>query len=179
MKYRDSRSELDTARKILKVNHAGEYGAINIYRSQLLVARVFMKDLVPVLTDFKEDEQRHLQIFWTEIQARQGVRCKSYWLCGLGGYAMEFLSALMGRRGIMACTWAVESVVIEHLHEQVAYLKQKDDQDALQAVEAILEDETRHRDTGFAEGGAGNFWYQPLRFMISLFTEAVIRIGMR
>jgi demethoxyubiquinone hydroxylase (CLK1/Coq7/Cat5 family) len=79
----------------------------------------------------------------------------------------------------MACTWAVESVVINHLHNQVEYLKEKDDVAALRAVEKILEDEQNHRDTGFIEGGTGNIWYQPLRCSVSLFTESVIRFGMR
>ena len=179
MKYRDSKGELDTPKKILKVNHAGEFGAINIYRSQILVSKIFMKDLVLLLESFMRDEKRHMDIFWTEIQARNGIRCKSYWLCGLGGYFLGFISSLLGRRGIMACTWAVESVVINHLHNQVEYLKAKDDIAALEAVENILEDEKNHRDTGFNEGGTGNVWYQPLRFSVSLFTESVIRFGMR
>ena len=179
MKYRDSKGTLDTPKKILKVNHAGEFGAINIYRSQIMVSKVFMKDLVPLLNDFMEDEKRHMEIFWIEIQARNGIRCKSYWLCGLGGYFLGFISSLLGRRGIMACTWAVESVVINHLHNQVEYLKEKDDIAALNAVEEILEDEKNHRDTGFNRGGTSNIWYQPLRFLVSLFTESVIRFGMR
>lgn len=179
MKYHDSKTELDTPKKILKVNHAGEFGAVNIYRSQLFVSRVLMKDLVPLLEDFLADEKRHLEIFWTEIQSRNGVKCKSYWLCGIGGYIMGFVSSLLGRRGIMACTWAVESVVVDHLHHQIAYLKEKNDIAALHAVEAILEDEQNHMDTGFAEGGASNIWYKPLRFAISTFTEGVIRFGMR
>ena len=179
MKYRDSKGAIDTPKKILKVNHAGEFGAINIYRSQIFVSKFFMKDLVPLLRDFMEDEKRHMEIFWTEIQARNGIRCKSYWLCGVGGYFLGFVSSLLGRRGVMACTWAVESVVINHLHNQVAYLKEKDDVAALNAVENILEDEKNHRDTGFNEGGTGNIWYQPLRFSVSLFTESVIRFGMR
>ena len=79
----------------------------------------------------------------------------------------------------MACTWAVESVVINHLHNQLSYLRGKDDLSALKAVQSILEDEENHRDTGFIEGGTGNIWYQPLRLSVSLFTEAVIRFGMR
>lgn len=179
MKYKDSKSGLDTPKKILKVNHAGEFGAVNIYRSQLFVARIFMKDLVELLEDFLEDEKRHLDIFWTEIQRRNGVKCKSYWLCGLGGYVMGFVSALLGRKGIMACTWAVESVVVNHLINQISFLKEKDDLEALNAVQAILEDEQNHRDTGYAEGGTGNILYKPLRFAISTFTEGVIRFGMR
>ena len=179
MEYRDSKSKLDTPKKILKVNHAGEFGAVNIYRSQLLVARIFMKDMVPMIEEFLADERRHLEIFWAEIKRREGVKCKSYWLCGLGGYFMGFVSALMGRRGIMACTWAVESVVVEHLHGQIKYLKEKHGNEALETVEAILEDEQNHRDVGFQAGGAGNLLYQPLRFAISAFTEGVIRFGMR
>jgi ubiquinone biosynthesis monooxygenase Coq7 len=179
MRYRDSKGSLDTPKKILKVNHAGEFGAINIYRSQILVSKIFMKDLLPLLEDFLSDEKRHLEIFWQEIQARNGVKCKSYWLCGLGGYFMGFVSSLLGRKGIMACTWAVESVVIDHLHNQVEYLREKDDKAALCAVESILEDEKNHRDTGFDGGGTENIWYQPLRWAVSWFTEAVIRFGMR
>ncbi|PHS19552.1 MAG: hypothetical protein COA86_04550 [Kangiella sp.] len=55
MKYCDSKSNLDTSKKILKVNHAGECGAINIYRSQIVFCRIFYKDLVPLLESFKKD----------------------------------------------------------------------------------------------------------------------------
>lgn len=178
MKYEDSRGKLDTAKKILKVNHAGEFGAVNIYKSQILVSRIVRPELVPVLEDFLRDEERHLGVFWHEIQRRDGVKCKSYWLCGLGGYAMGFASALLGKPGIMACTFAVESVVAEHLHGQLAYLKGKDDIQAFQAVSSILEDEENHRDIGQNEGST-NPLYVPIRFLISFFTETVIRFGMR
>lgn len=79
----------------------------------------------------------------------------------------------------MACTWAVEKVVVCHLEEQIAYLRDKDDQCALSTVEQILEDEQNHRDVGFEEGSTGDLLYQPLRFAISMFTEGVIRFGMR
>ena len=179
MKYQDSKDQLDTQKKILKVNHAGECGAINIYRSQILFSKLFFKDLVPLLESFLEDEKKHRDIFWQEIKSRQGVRCKSYWLCGLGGYAMGFISSILGRRGIMACTWAVESVVINHLNQQLIYLENKNDKAAFDAVQSILEDEENHRDTGFNEGGNNNILYQPLRMAVSFFTESVIRFGMR
>ncbi|MBB3062612.1 demethoxyubiquinone hydroxylase family protein [Microbulbifer rhizosphaerae] len=179
MKYKDSKGSLDTPKKILKVNHAGEFGAINIYRSQILVSRIFMRDLVPLLESFLADEKRHLQIFWTEIQSRNGVKCKSFWLCGLGGYFMGFVSELLGKKGIMACTWAVESVVVNHLNTQLTYLESKSDRAAYHTVAAILEDEKNHRDIGSEHGGANNIWYSPLRFAISLFTDGVIRFGMR
>lgn len=178
MKYQDAQGPLDTAKKILKVNHAGEFGAINIYRSQILISRIFRPNDVSLLESFMADEQRHLNTFWTEIQRRDGVKCKSYWLCGVGGWCMGMISALLGKPGVMACTWAVESVVVNHLHEQLAYLAQKEDKVAYDVVQAILDDEKSHRDIG--QTGAGrNMLYSVFRFMVSAFTEGVIRIGMR
>jgi ubiquinone biosynthesis monooxygenase Coq7 len=179
MKYHDSLDRIDTPKKILKVNHAGEFGAVNIYKSQIFVCRFFMKDLVPLLSDFLADEKRHMNIFWTEIQARNGIKCKSFYLCGLGGFVMGFISTLLGRKGVMACTWAVESVVVNHLQNQLVYLNGKEDIAAYSAVESILQDEQNHRDTGRLQGGTTNFWYQPFRCCISGFTEIIIRFGMR
>lgn len=179
MRYqKNCHGKLDTSKKILKVDHAGEFGAINIYRAQIFVSKILCRSYVPLLEKFLEDEKRHLEIFWTEIQRRSGVRCKSYWLCGLGDYAMGFVSALAGKNGVMACTWAVESVVTTHLVAQLDYLKSINDVEAYQAVKSILEDEEHHRDTGIKEGGT-SLWFKPFRFMIRLFTEAVIRLGMR
>jgi ubiquinone biosynthesis monooxygenase Coq7 len=178
MKYVDSNGSIDTPKKILKVNHAGEFGAINIYRAQILVSRLFHRGYVPLLESFMADEERHLNIFWTEIKRRHGVKCKSYWLCGLGGWAMGAISALFGKAGILACTWAVESVVVNHLSEQLVYLETKHDREAYDAVRSILEDEKNHRDIG-QEGGGANMFYAPFRFIISAFTEGVIRVGMR
>ena len=178
MKYQDTNGKLDTPKKILKVDHAGEFGAINIYRSQILVAKLLGREYVAVLEKFLADEKRHLDIFWQEIQRRNGIRCKSYWLCGLGGTVLGVVSALLGKKGIMACTWAVESVVTAHLLAQLEYLKCAGDKQAYNAVHAILEDEQHHRDTGIKEGGS-NIWFKPFRAMVSLFTEAVIRFGMR
>ena len=119
------------------------------------------------------------EIFRTDIKSRNGIKCKSFWLCGAGGYFIGLVSLLPGRRGIMACTRAAESVVVNHLHNQIITLKNRDDTDTLKAVESILKDEQNHRDTGFEAGGTGSIWYQPLRFPISTFTEAVIRFEMR
>ena len=91
---------------------------------------------------------------------------------------MGFVSALLGHKGVMACTWAVESVVASHLHNQLAYLETKNDLEAYKVVKSIIEDEENHRDIGAAQGGT-NYLYAPFRFIISLFTELVIRFGMR
>jgi 3-demethoxyubiquinol 3-hydroxylase len=179
LNYQDSKNGLETATKILKVNHAGEFGAINIYKAQLFICKIFMRQHVPMLSNFLADETRHLNLFWEEINRRNGIKCKSFWLCGVGGYFMGFISAFLGKKGIMACTWAVESVVINHLHNQLVYLSSKNDGAAYDCVQSILDDEVNHRDTGFNHGGTSNILYAPFRFMVSMFTESVIRFGMR
>ena len=131
-----------------------------------------------MLEKFRDDEKKHLNIFWEEIKRRNGIKCKSYWLCGLGGYFLGFVSAILGKKGIMACTWAVESIVTGHLKKQLIYLEKSGDKAAYTAVQSILGDEEHHRDVGQNEGGK-NIWFAPFRFMVSLFTEGVIRFGMR
>ena len=143
-----------------------------------MVSKVFHKDYVPLLTGFLEDEKKHSEIFWLEIKRRNGVKYKSYWLCGLGGWIIGFVSAFLGKKGIMACTWAVESVVTEHLKKQLEYLAKNNDTQAYEAVDSIILDEEHHRDTGLREGGK-NIFYSPFRFCVSMFTEGVIRFGMR
>jgi len=51
-----------------------------------------MPDLVPQIEEFLADEKRHLDIFWEEIQRRNGLKCKSYWLFRVGGYFMGLVS---------------------------------------------------------------------------------------
>ncbi len=60
VQYRDSKTNLDTPKKILKVNHAGEFGAVNIYRAQIFVAKAIRSIDPPLLESFLKDEKRHL-----------------------------------------------------------------------------------------------------------------------
>ena len=90
----------------------------------------------------------------------------------------RFRNALFGKSGVMACTWAVESVVASHRQSQLLYLGSKQDVEAYDAVNSILDDEANHRDLGERQGGT-KLLYAPLRFCISTFTELTIRFGMR
>lgn len=170
------RSE-DAGDRIIKVNHAGEFGAINIYRAQILVARSFSPGIVPVLEDFLAHEKKHLEIFREVLSKRKVRRCRSYWLCGIGGYALGLITALPGKPGIMACTAAVETVVTKHLTRQMEELRREGDIEAMRAVEAIVADETEHREVGVAEG-KNSILYKPLGLVVSAATSFVIWLGM-
>jgi ubiquinone biosynthesis monooxygenase Coq7 len=101
---------LDTAlgARILKVNHAGENGAVHIYAGQIFVARLTAPKLVAELREFKVHEERHRAIFSAGLQRRGQPRCRSHLVCGLGGLVLGLVTALSGRAAIAATTVAVE-----------------------------------------------------------------------
>ena len=167
-----------TPGRILKVNHSGEFGAINIYRAQILVGSLYNAQHLPLLKEFLAHEKEHLAIFGSELEKRGIRRCKSYWLCGIGGYLLGLISALLGRKAVMACTAAVETVVLTHLEEQLSNLEAIGDMEAYQAVKSIIEDEKSHQEHGLSEQTECVF-YKPFYHVVRFSTEAVIWLGMR
>ena len=165
--------------RIIKVNHAGEHGAINIYSGQIALARITAPELVKELTEFRSHEQGHRAIFGAELQRRGQPRCRSYWLCGFGGYVLGLVTGLFGRSAIAATTVAVESVVLRHLEQQLVNLRGEDPA-AVSAISAIVEEERQHHDLSAAHvQRAGKFWPAVLTPIVSASTEAVIWMGMR
>lgn len=136
--------------RILKVGHAGEHGAVNIYRA----------------------------LFWCQLQARGVRRCHSYVLCGVGGWTLGLVTGLLGASAIAATTYAVESVVLQHLLEQRRQLETADP-DAFDTVSRIIAEEQEHHDHGRDAMQAGAFWPPILTPVVRASTEAVIWLGMR
>src|SRR5688572_13544147 len=110
-----------TVRRILKVNHAGEYGAIRIYGAQIAVARHLHPPIVEVLSEIRGHEIEHCRRFREAMPQRGARPCRvmSFW--SLGGYVLGFATALMGERMIWICTEAVESAVHRHLEDQLKF----------------------------------------------------------
>jgi ubiquinone biosynthesis monooxygenase Coq7 len=163
---------------MLKVDHAGEHGAVNIYRGQRLVCRLTARDLLPELREFQSHEERHRLIFAAELKRRGIRRCRSYALCGLGGYVLGVVTALCGRSAIAATTCTVERVVLTHLREQLAFLKAADTA-AYGAVSSIFDDEQSHHDRAAISIRQGAFWPRVIEPVVRLSTETVIWLGMR
>ncbi len=114
-------------RRILTVNHAGEFGAIRIYKAQLSIARLLYKDLVPFLDHMLQDEVAHCDQFRAAMPARKARPCYTMRLWSWGGYALGLVTALMGRNAIMVCTEAVEDTVHHHMNDQINFLDGKDE----------------------------------------------------
>jgi ubiquinone biosynthesis monooxygenase Coq7 len=119
--------EQKTISRILKVNHAGEYGAIRIYRAQIFVSRHLHKDLLAFLEETVSHEVDHCRMFREAMAARHSRPCYAMWLWGLGGYALGLMTAIMGKNAIMVCTAAVERTVHRHLEEQIDFLAGRDE----------------------------------------------------
>lgn len=173
-------SSRDTALggRILKVDHAGEQGAVNIYRAQILAARLTEPALVPQLREFKSHEERHRAVFATELQRRGVRRCRSYWLCGIGGWMLGLVTGLLGRHAIAATTVAVERVVLRHLEAQLRELAGRDEA-AVAAIAQIVDEERQHHDRSAAHLEPGRFWSRLLSPVVAASTESVIWLGMR
>lgn len=171
-------ADSEFAARVLKVNHAGENGAANIYAGQIFFVRITAPSMVAELAEFKSHEEGHRATFWAELQRRNRPRCRSYWLCGIGGFTLGLVTGLFGRRAIAATTVAVERVVLRHLEQQLEQLRGKDEL-AVKAIESIVAEERQHHDQSASHITVGQFWPKVLSPIVSASTEAVIWVGMR
>lgn len=171
-------STIDIGGRMIKVDHAGEHGAICIYSGQLFMARLVAPGLVEELRELRSHELRHRAVFQSELQRRGRRRCRSYWLCGLGGLVLGLVTGLCGRKAILATTVAVESVVLKHLAHQLHVLRDSDPQ-AVVAIASIVEEEQQHHDQSAAQIDPRDPWSRALNPVVTAWTEAVIWMGMR
>lgn len=166
------------AEKMIKVDHAGENGAVNIYRAQRLVARIRAPSLCRQLADFQQHEEEHRRIFQAHLTAIGVRRCVSYHLSALGGFSLGFVTGLIGPSAIAATTFAVEHVVLRHLEEQLDYLRTASPA-ARECVTQIYEDERQHHDIAEGRLVRDGWMTRVLIAIVQFSTEMVIRIGMR
>lgn len=166
------------AERILKVNHAGENGAVHIYAGQLVFGRLTAPGLVAELREFRAHEESHRAIFASELQRRGIRRCRSFALCGIGGYLLGLVTGLFGRAAIAATTVAVERVVLEHLRQQLRELEGKDGA-AVAAISRIVAEEQQHHDQSAVHAEREKFWPAIITPIVAAATESVIWLGMR
>ncbi len=163
--------------RILRVDHAGEYGAARIYAGQLAVMGTRHKDS-GVIQHMAAQELRHLKIFDQLLTER----CVRPTLLGpvwhVAGFALGAATALMGPRAAMTCTSAVEEVIDEHYAEQRDRLTSTDP--ALAGIiEDFRQDEVEHRATAEAHGAKDTPGFPILRALIRAGCRTAISISER
>lgn len=162
-----------TIARIVRVNHAGEFGAIRIYSAQVLVSGWLWPDCVPALTEMLEDERRHCVLFRDAMPARKSRPCRVMQFWSWGGWTLGFLTALLGRQAIWACTAAVEAAVHRHLDDQLHFLKDRDPE--MSGIILSIRDEEiahlRHADERLVSRSIA---FRALKAAISLATDCLI-----
>lgn len=133
--------------RILRVDQAGELGAVRIYQGQMAV--LGQGRAAPLLARMTEQEQLHKHTFDTLIGQRRVRPTVLAPLWHVAGFALGAATALMGERAAMACTVAVEEVIDQHYAGQAEQLG--DDEAELRGtIERFRADEQEHRDIGLA-----------------------------
>ncbi len=140
-------SPTERLHRMIRVDHAGEYGAARIYQGQLAVlGRGRQGD---TLRHMLAQEEVHRETFAALVADRRVRPTALLPLWHVAGFALGAVSALIGERGAMACTVAVEEAIDEHYAEQAASLE--DDEAGLRStIERFREEELEHRDIGLA-----------------------------
>jgi ubiquinone biosynthesis monooxygenase Coq7 len=162
-----------TVARIVRVNHAGEYGAIRIYSAQIAVASRLYPDVVPALGEMLEHEKKHCAAFYGAMPARGSRPCRIMSLWSLGGTLLGLLTAVMGRQSIWVCTAAVEEAVHRHLDDQLIFLGSRDGE-LHGIISAIREEELAHLHHAEAQLVAPTAGRRLLRGTISVITDALI-----
>lgn len=170
--------EAEVARMI-RVDHAGEYGAERIYQGQLAVLGE-NHPLYPKIKEMKDQEQEHLKTF-DELVNERGVRptvLNPFWHAA--GFAMGAVTALMGRKAAMACTAAVEEVIEDHYQDQIQKLGSWGvEKDLSKTIKKFQADEAQHKNTAIEYGAKETPGYRLLSETIKTGCRTAIWLSKR
>jgi ubiquinone biosynthesis monooxygenase Coq7 len=161
---------------MIRVDHAGEYGARRIYQGQLAVLGDTPSG--PVIRHMAQQEERHLARFDALVVARRVRPTALSPLWHAAGYALGVGSALLGPRAAMACTEAVESVIDEHYADQARQLGE-DEAELRETIEEFRAEEVEHRDTAVAHGARETPGYEVLSGAVRAGTRLAIWLSKR
>ena len=164
--------------RMLRVDHAGEYGAVRIYEGQLAV---FGKSKnAPIIQHMLDQEKQHLETFDKLVGDRK-VRPTAllpFW--HLAGFALGAGTALLGEKAAMACTVAVEEVIDEHYSDQISELNANGEEEGLQETfETFRQEELEHRQTGLNNGAESALGYELLTGAVKVGSRLAIWLSTR
>ena len=154
--------------EILRVNHAGEYGAVQIYEGQLSsYSNITINHML-------DQEKIHLAYFESQIQSHKSRPTIFLPLWHIGGYLMGRISAMIGPKTAMLCTEAVEEVIDEHYRGQKQVLHDIGEKELAKNVEAFRLEELEHRDIAIEHGSMNAPVYGFVKGLISRVCKVAI-----
>ena len=173
MKKTDKRVE-----DFIRVDHAGERGAVKIYEGQLLALNTLVKNesLKKTIEEMKIHETEHCQFFENEIKKRNIKPTKFLPLWDLLGVGLGFGSTLLGKKAAMLCTASVEEVIDKHYLDQINQLG-PNEKELKKKITKFRQDELDHKDIAYEEGASKKGIYSVMDKIIKTGSKLAIRIS--
>ena len=173
MKKTDRRVE-----EFIRVDHAGERGAVKIYEGQLLALNTIVKNdnLKKTIEDMKVHETEHCQFFEDEIKKRNIKPTKFLPLWDLLGVGLGFGSTLLGKKAAMLCTASVEEVIDKHYLDQINQLG-PEEEELKKKITKFRQDELDHKNIAYEEGATKKGFYALMDRLIKTGSKLAINIS--
>ena len=164
--------------EFIRVDHAGERGAVKIYEGQLLALNTLVKNesLKKTIEEMKVHEMEHCQFFENEIRKRNINPTKFLPLWDLLGVGLGFGSTLLVKKAAMLCTASVEEVIDKHYQDQIDQL-QSDENDLKSKIIKFREDELHHKDIAYEQGASKKGLYSIMDKIIKTGSKIAINIS--
>jgi ubiquinone biosynthesis monooxygenase Coq7 len=164
--------------EFIRVDHAGERGAIKIYEGQLLALNTLIKDknLKKIIEEMQKHEKIHSDFFENEIKKRKIKPTKFLPLWDLLGVSLGFGSTLLGKKAAMLCTASVEEVIDKHYQSQIDQLT-SDEKNLKDKIKKFREDELHHKNIAYENGANKNGLYSVLDKLIKTGSKIAITLS--
>ena len=164
--------------EFIRVDHAGERGAVKIYEGQLLALSTLVKDenLKKTIEEMKIHEMEHCEFFENEIKKRNIRPTKFLPLWDLLGVGLGFGSTLLGKKAAMLCTASVEEVIDKHYQNQIDQLGH-DEKELKKKIIKFREDELHHKDIAYEKGATKKGLYSIMDKIIKVGSKVAINIS--
>ena len=164
--------------EFIRVDQAGERGAIKIYEGQLLALNTLVKDdkLKKKIEEMKNHEKKHLDFFNKEIKKRNIKPTKLLPLWDLLGVGLGFSSVMMGKKATMLCTASVEEVIDGHYQNQLDQLH-ADEKILKEKIKKFRDDEIHHKNIAYDNGASKEGLYYILDKIIKTGSKVAINIS--
>ena len=164
--------------EFIRVDHAGERGAVKIYEGQLLALNTIVKDenLKKIIEEMKIHEKEHCNFFESEIKKRKIKPTKFLPLWDLLGVGLGFGSTILGKKAAMLCTASVEEVIDKHYQNQIDQLG-PEEKELKKKISKFREDELHHKDIAYSKGATKKGLYSIMDKIIKTGSKLAINIS--
>ena len=172
------KSSKNKIEEFIRVDHAGERGAVKIYEGQLLALNTLVKDenLKKTIEEMKIHEKEHCEFFESEIKKRKIKPTKFLPLWDLLGVGLGFGSTILGKKAAMLCTASVEEVIDKHYQDQINKLG-PEEKELRKKIIKFREDELHHKDIAYEKGATKKGLYSLMDKIIKTGSKIAINIS--